>query len=236
MTRAWLSAHGVPFQVRDVARDPAALAELRARGIATVPTVIVGEQYLTGWNPQRLAALVGRTHEERAASPDELVESLLAVLDAALRATRQVPDDRWELQTPGRPRPLRELVRHLFEVAERGVDADVLGIFPAQQWLPDRDVPDLTGAARLARYGEAVRAKVAAWYAVREPARFARTIDADVGPRTLAQVLDRTRHHAAQHLRQVYALLERSGIAPEAPLTLTALQQLGLDQLPPEVF
>ncbi|MBX5493288.1 MAG: DinB family protein [Chloroflexi bacterium] len=236
MTKAWLSSHGVDFEVLDVASDPAALAALRARGLSTVPAVIVGDQYLTGWNPQRLAALVGRTHEERVPSPEELIDGLLALLDAALRATRQVPDDCWELQVPGRSRPLRELVRHLFEVIERGMDADVLGIFPAQQWLPDRDVPALTGAARLARYGEAVRAKVATWYAVREPERFARVIDADVGPRTLTQVLDRTRHHAAQHLRQVYALLENSGITPEAPLTLAALRQLGIDQLPPEVF
>jgi glutaredoxin len=235
MTKAWLSSHGVAFEVRDVLQDPTALAALQARGIQTVPAVIVGDRYLTGWNPDRLAALVGLTHTERLPSPDELVESLRALLDAALRATRQVPDDRWELTVAQRPRPLRELVRHLFEVIERGVDADVLGIFPAQQWLPERDVPDLTGAA-LARYGEAVRAKVAAWYATRAPERFARTIEADVGPRTLTQVLDRTRHHAAQHLRQVYALLESNGIVPEAPLTLAAMQQLGLDQLPPEVF
>jgi len=45
---------------------------------------------------------------------------------------------------------------------------------------------------------------VLSWFGQIDPAAFDRMIDADVGPRTLSQILERTRFHAAQHLRQVY--------------------------------
>lgn len=235
MTKAWLSQHNVAFEALDVENDPAALEALRALGLTSVPAVVRGDESVTGWNPMRLAALVGVAYEERVAEPAELVASLELVVDAALRVVRQVPEDRWELSTPGRARPLRELARHTFHVIEAGVDADVLGVFPANAWLAERDVPWLTGTARLARYGEAVRAKLTTWYAAPDAAAFARTIDADVGPRTLTQVLERTRLHAGQHLRQLYAILEQCGVTPDDPLTDEALRRLGFD-LPDAVF
>jgi hypothetical protein len=105
------------------------------------------------------------------------------VLDAAIRAAGRVPEDKWEMTYEHRPRPLRELVRHLFHVVEASVDADVLGVFPAQRWLEQVDVPYMTGRARLLRYGETVRAKFDSWYSHIDEDAFARTIDADVGPR-----------------------------------------------------
>jgi hypothetical protein len=221
-----------------VENDPQALQALRALGIASVPAVVVGDRWMTGWNPTRLAELVGFAHQERGSSPEELVSSLREIVDAALRAVRQIPEEAdWERKAPGRDRPLRELVRHLFHVVEASVDADVLETFPAKAWLEAKDVPALKGSARLARYGEAVRAKLVTWYTPPlDPAAFSRTIDADVGPRTLAQVLQRTRLHAAQHLRQLYAFLGWFGVTPETPLTDAALRAMGLDELPDELF
>src|SRR5919199_5825164 len=192
MTKAMLSRRGVEFDAYDVENDPEALRQLRALGISSVPAVVVGDRWMTGWTPTRLAELVGFAHQERGASPEELVSSLREILDAALRAVRQIPEDAdWEKRAPGRDRPLRELCRHLFHVVEMSVDADVLETFPAKTWLEARDVPALKGSARLARYGEAVRAKFEAWYGSSplDPAAFPRTIDADVWPRTLEQGL-----------------------------------------------
>lgn len=236
MTKAWLSRRDVEFDDVNVAADPSAMEELRAIGILSVPAVIVGDRSMAGWNPTRLAELVGVVHQEKAVPPEELIKTTRLVLDAAIRAVQQVPEDRWEAMHPQRKRPLRELVRHLLQVVDVSVDVDTMGIFPAKQWLVERDVPDMTGGARLGRYGEAVRARFDTWYAVIDPARFARMIDADVGPRTLNQVLERTRLHAAQHLRQVYAFLDMFGVTPENPITDDELRRLGFDQLPPEVF
>src|SRR5918911_3096417 len=170
MTKAMLSRRGVEFDAFDVENDPQALQARRALGMPSVPAVVVGERWMTGWNPTRLAELVGFAHQERGSSPEELVSSLREILDAALRAVRQMPEDAdWERKAPGRDRPLRELVRHLFHVVEASVDADLLEAFPAKAWLDAKDVPALKGSGRLARYGEAVRAKFQAWYGSSAP-------------------------------------------------------------------
>jgi glutaredoxin-like protein NrdH len=238
MTKALLSRRGVEFDALDVENDRGALEQLRALGFSSVPTVVVGDRSISGWNPTRLAELVGFALQEQTGTPDELLSSLRVILDGALRAVGQIPDNGWERMAPGRQRPLRELSRHLFHVVEAGVDADVLGVFPAQQWLEARDVPSLSGATLLTRYGEAVRAKLEAWYgaAPPDPARFARTIDADVGPRSLEQVLHRTRLHSGQHLRQVYAFLDWLGVTPDNPVTDDELRNMGLIDLPDELF
>jgi hypothetical protein len=236
MTKALLSNRGIEFDAMDVANDPAATAALKELGIASVPAVVVGERWMTGWNPTRLAELVGFAYSERAAPPEELVGSIGQIVESAIRAVGQVPAGAWESVWPGRDRPLRELARHLFEIVDRGVDADVMGAFPADVWLRNHDVPGLASAALLQRYGRAVQAKFAAWYvAPLDTAAFARTIEADVGSRTLTQVLERTRLHAGQHLRQIYALLKAAGVEPEDPLTDDDLRSLGLD-LPSDVF
>jgi hypothetical protein len=236
MTKALLSNRGIEFDALDVANDPSAMSALRALGIVSVPAVVVGERWMTGWNPTRLGELVGFAYSERAAPPEELIGSIGQIVDSAIRAVGQVPDSAWESTWPGRDRPLRELARHLFDVVERGVDADVMSAFPADLWLRNHDVPGLASVGLMQRYGQAVQAKFAAWYvAPLDAEAFARTIDADVGPRTLTQVLERTRLHAGQHLRQIYALLEKAGVQPEAPLTDADLRGLGLD-LPADVF
>src|SRR3954451_7665706 len=148
MTNALLSQRGVEFDVLDVENDPAAMSALRALGLASVPAVVVGDRAMTGWNPTRLAALVGFAYEERATPPEELVPSLHHALDATLRAVRQIPDDRWEMTAPGRERPLRELARHLLHVVEAGVDADRLGLFPAESGLGGQEVAAPRRAAR----------------------------------------------------------------------------------------
>jgi hypothetical protein len=236
MMKALLSRRGVEFDEFNVVADPSAMDELVSRGIMSVPAAILGERSMSGWNPTRLAELLGVQLEEEPVAPAELVRTVRHVLDAAIRATGQVPEDRWEMTYEHRPRPLRELVRHLFHVIEVSVDADVLGIFPAERWLKQVDVPYTTGRSRLLRYGEAVRVKFDAWYSHIDEDALARTIDADVGPRTLNQVLERTGLHSAQHLRQLYAFLEMAGVAPERPFTVAEMRRIGLSQLPDEVF
>jgi hypothetical protein len=236
MMKALLSRRGVEFDDFNVEADPSAMDELVSRGIKSVPAAILGDRSMSGWNPTRLAELLGMQLEEEPVAPAELVRTVRLVLDAAIRATAQVPEDRWEMTHEHRPRPLRELVRHLFQVVEVSVDADVLGVFPAELWLKQVDVPYTTGRSRLLRYGEAVRVKFESWYSHIDEDAFTRTIDADVGPRTLNQVLERTRLHAAQHLRQVYAFLEMAGVEPHDPLTEAEMRRMGFTQLPVEVF
>ena len=233
MTKALLSRRGVEFDVRDIEQDPMAFDELRALGLMSVPVVVVGEHYVVGWNPTKVGELVGFEAREVSTTPEHMLSSIRTLLDASLRAVAQIPEPMLTLKSPDRDRPLRQLVHHMFRNYELGVDADVLGEFPARTtWRMTRDVPTFDSTRRLVRYGETVRAKFNEWYAATDPRAFEATIDADVGPRTLMQVLERTRLHSAFHLRQVYAFLEAGGVTPIAPITLAEMREMGMEDLP----
>jgi hypothetical protein len=124
----------------------------------------------------------------------------------------------------------------MFRYHELGVDVDILGEFPARDtWSRTSDVLTFDKTQRLVRYGESVREKFNAWFKITDPAAFERTIEADGGPRTFMQVLERTRLHLSFHLRQLYAFLEAGGVELEAPLSLEELRRMGLDDLPDDI-
>ena len=233
MTKALLSRRGVEFDVRDIEKDPTAFDELQALGLMSVPVVVVGDQFVVGWNPTKVGQLVGFEAREVTTTPEQMLSSIRTLLDATIRAVSQIPEEMLTWKSPDRDRPLRQLVHHMFRNYELGVDADVLGEFPARTtWRMTRDVPTFGSTARLVRYGEMVRAKFNAWYDLVDPDAFTTTIDADVGPRTLMQVLERTRLHSSFHLRQVYAFLEAGRVTPIAPITLDEMRAMGMEDLP----
>ena len=233
MTKALLSRRGVEFDVRDIEKDPTAFEELQALGLMSVPVVAKGDNFVVGWNPTKVGELLGFEVQEVSTTPEHMLSTIRTLVDATIRAVAQIPHEMLTWKSPDRDRPLRQLVHHLFRNYELGVDADILGEFPARTtWRMTRDVPTFDSSQRLVRYGEMVKAKFNAWYEVVDPRAFEKTIDADVGPRTLMQVLERTRLHSAFHLRQVYAFLEAGGVEPIAPISLKEMRQMGLDDLP----
>lgn len=61
----FLSQHGIPFQVRNVAEDPAAMKELERLGVATTPVTVIDREIVVGFDPKRLAALLGLESAKR---------------------------------------------------------------------------------------------------------------------------------------------------------------------------
>ena len=59
MTKELLSKRGIVFEALDIENDPGALEQLQALGLTTVPVVAVGDRYVAGWNPTKVAVLVG---------------------------------------------------------------------------------------------------------------------------------------------------------------------------------
>src|SRR5262245_24690488 len=128
MTKEFLSKRGIPFVDLDVANNPAAAAELATLGYRRAGVVVVGGAAGVGWNPARLAAVLGIPfQEEETAAPAELIRSLKLLLDATIRAVRQFPDDRLTMCTPYTRETVRNRAHHTLRVFEIGVDADILG-------------------------------------------------------------------------------------------------------------
>lgn len=55
----FLTEHGITFQARNIAEDPAAMDELERLGVATTPVTVVDGEIVVGFNKKRLAALLG---------------------------------------------------------------------------------------------------------------------------------------------------------------------------------
>ncbi|HZQ34776.1 MAG TPA: glutaredoxin family protein [Dehalococcoidia bacterium] len=56
MVKEFLSQLGVAFVVRDVTRDSAALDEFLRRGFRLPPVVVIDDQAIEGFAPQRIEA------------------------------------------------------------------------------------------------------------------------------------------------------------------------------------
>lgn len=54
----FLAAQGVKFEYKDVQADPEALSELVALNSRSTPTIVVGEEVMIGFDPERLLQLL----------------------------------------------------------------------------------------------------------------------------------------------------------------------------------
>ena len=56
--KKFLTAHSIPFEYKDVQADPAALRELVRLNSRSTPTIVVGDEVMIGFDPDRLEALL----------------------------------------------------------------------------------------------------------------------------------------------------------------------------------
>lgn len=56
--KQFLSVRKIPFEYRDVQADPAALRELVGLNSRSTPTIVVGEDVMIGFDPDRLDSLL----------------------------------------------------------------------------------------------------------------------------------------------------------------------------------
>src|SRR3989442_596656 len=125
-----------------------------------------------------------------------------------------------------RPAPRRRSSSRL-RLSLAFVDGMDLGEFP-ESWLLDQAPADLRDGPAIARYGALVRGRITGWFEGASPREFERVIKVYYGPQSGHDLLERTTWHAAQHLRQIYALAERLAITPPAPMPAYAFEGLPL--------
>jgi len=216
----------VKFDGFDVEAEPARKRDLEPFGIPRVPATIVGDRVVHGWNPKALAELVGARYEERTQlAPAELSRRLDIVLAATQRAIRQVPLEQLGTKAPGRDRTVRQLGFHVFRVSASFVDTREQGHL-SEHWFEERPPAEMADGEAIALHGETVRRRVAAYCA--RPGWCDGMVSTYYGPQSAHDFMERTTWHAAQHLRQIYWLLERMGVQPESPLADAAFDGLPL--------
>ena len=208
--------------------NPAGYDELKQLGIGRVPAVTVGNRGAHGWNPPAYAELLGIPYKAAIKlPPTELAKRLDIILDSTQKLLSTVPDKHMDWRPPERNRTLRNLGYHVFRLSLAFVDGMDLGEFP-ENWLLDQAPPDIRDGAALARYGALVRGRLTGWFEGASPREFERVIKVYYGPQSGHDLLERTTWHAAQHLRQLYALAERLEVTPPVPMPVDSFQGLPL--------
>jgi hypothetical protein len=193
------------------------MAELSKFGIPRAPAVIVGERAVHGWNPQGVAELVGVTYDDSdKLSCEQLAERLDTILVAAQRAVRQIPAEHLGFQWPGRDRSILQLAYHIFRVALSYRDTRAEGML-RETWFGENPGGDIRDGDGVARYGEQVRQQVATW--LQRDDAYDGMCETYYGPQAATELFERTVWHAAQHLRQIYVMLDHLGVAPDRPLS-----------------
>jgi hypothetical protein len=208
--------------------DPVAQAEVQALGVPRVPAVAVNGRVVHGWNPQGYAELCGVDYKEPAKfSPAELAARLDRILASAERLIRDMPLEHMDVKPAQRDRTLRDLAFHVFRLSLAFPDAMDMGRLP-DGWFEERAPKDLVDGAAVARYGALVRGRLAGWIEGAGASEYERVIDVYYGPQSGHDLLERTTWHAAQHLRQLYAMAETLGVKPAQPLPVADLEGLPL--------
>ncbi len=217
--------------------DPQGLSRLRQLGARSVPVVAQGDRHVWAQNLRVLAEFMGMLDRLQAPlPPDDLVNRWLAVLGAARRYVRQLTRSALQERViPARDRNVRMLSFHAFRIADGFLDAVEAGWThdPFNLELADSET-GFQEPGEIAAYGDAVMSRLAQWRARLTPAQTAVTLAATMatisGPQSVIDVLERSTWHSAQHVRQLQFVLERSGIAPDGPLTPQDLAGLPLPE------
>jgi uncharacterized damage-inducible protein DinB len=208
--------------------DAGAQRELVGLGVPRVPAVALGDRVVHGWNPAAYADLLSIDYEPgRTLTPAELATRLDRILDASERLIAAMPSAHLDHRPPQRDRSIRDLAFHVFRLSLAFADAMDMGRLPGE-WFQEMAPADLRDGKAVARYGALVRGRLAGWFEGAAPREYARTVEVYYGPQSGHDLLERTTWHAAQHLRQLYALAEELGVRPPLPLPVADFEGLPL--------
>ena len=210
--------------------------KLLALGARNVPVIAKSDKFVFGQNLEQLAEFVGlQADGHTPLRPDQLIGKWINVLRAAQRLIRQIPDERLnELVIQNRQRSIRFMGHHVFRIGEAYLETAVDGLeyAPFEYAVPLANKPlkdgTFTTGEEIARYGDAVIARLEIWWNGLTDKSCQQKVKTFFGMQPLYMLYERSTWHSAQHTRQLAAVLERFGIAPNGPLTEEDLAGLPL--------
>jgi hypothetical protein len=205
------------------------MAALRALGARGLPVVARDGRFVYAQVISDVIKFLGLNESGGPAlAPAALAAREDVVLATAARLVRQLPDAALANVLPNRPRSWRVLAHHVFQISVAFLEMEEKGTRLEQEVMNAGPPEDMRTSASIAAFGESVRRRFAGWWARRAGADFEQRVDTYFGGTTRHEMLERTVWHSAQHVRQLAALLESIGVAPERPLGAAEIRGLPL--------
>jgi len=202
---------------------------LRALGARSVPAVARNGRFVYAQVISDVIDFLGLAEAGAPVlAPAALAARADAVLATAARLVRQLPDAALGNVLPNRPRSWRVLAHHVFQIPVAFLEMEEQGTRLEYEVLTAAPPDDLLTGASIAAFGEAVRERFADWWTRMGGADFTQPVETYFGRTSRHEMLERTVLHSAQHVRQLAALLESIGIAPDRPLGAAEIRDLPL--------
>ena len=186
-----------------------------------MPVVSKGKEYVFGQMLKDVAKFIGVDYDTKPKlSPQELIDKLDMIMDAAQRYISQIPDALLDKNMRNRDRPIRNLCYHIFRLEEAFMDVVENDIYLTRDLLNQPPPPEIRTTKDLVDYGKRVQQRLHAWWDQFDDKECEGEVDSYYGKQPLHNVLERHCWHPAQHVRQLMLLLEEdNGIKPNGPLT-----------------
>jgi len=223
--KQYLTRHGIPYRSINVLEHQDAYADMARIGAKSIPIVAKGDRFVYAQSIADVARFVGIAGTVVNVTPQALVERIDAILAAAARYVRQLPDAALDRELPARGRSYRVLAHHVFGVVEAFLDALERETLTYES-LTREPPPALASSAAIAAYGDEVRKRTRDWWQSWPHKRGDVVMKTYYGDKPMHEVLLRTASHAGQHSRQLAEVLTRMGIAPDRPVPETVYDGL----------
>ena len=226
--KEFLGASGVAFEAVNVDEHPGVRERLAAHDML-IPTVAVGDRYVSGVDLRQVAELVGVPYVAPAMLPPAaLVERYRAILDVARPLIDQMTPAMLAYMLPSRKRPMLNVANQVGSVMRAFLASYHDDVHAKRFYKKPDDI--VTKADVLARLDE-TRALFDRWWELDgfdDP--LDRVTPTSWGYPTLHEVLERETWHTAQHVRQLASVIRDHGAEPVAPLPPALLEGLPLPE------
>lgn len=227
-TKEFLSGHGLAFESINIVEHPEALDDLTRIGFRSVPVVRRGDSAVFCQDLQDVADFVGVPLAKSELSGQDFINRIDCILQAATRFVEQLSEEQLAGHFPGRDRPYRDLAYHIYMVVQGFLECVEGGSLEMEAFL--RTAPEgMTRGTQISHAGEEVRESLLQWWDAQKHT-LPPNVSTYYGERTMLSVLERTAWHAAQHCRQLQAIVENFGIEPDGPLGDSELAGLPLPE------
>lgn len=175
---------------------------------------------VVGFNREELTQLFKLSARDQKKIADAAFFATLdKMLEAVIRAARQVPPAYLSWTTPDRNRPLKVFCYHILADPNHVLDAIASGKHDGSFKLAYAEAAERYGdMARVARFGEEIRERLKDFSGRITAEALGRPIDGYAGPTNGHELLHLVLSHTAHHLRQLYAILRMIGVEPVDPL------------------
>jgi glutaredoxin len=201
--KEFLAERNIAYRSANIAEQPEKLDELVARGFKGVPVVRKGDRYVHAVSLEPVSELIGVQFSMQRLSVPILMERWIDMLGQVRNIIASIPDDRLDdFPIPNRPRSLRDLAGHIFQVPEAFLQTMVEGVDDTRATI-SRSCANLETKQALVGYVTAILESLCDWWRGAQGRPLPDPVQVYYGSQSLNEFVERSVWHSAQHARQL---------------------------------